>query len=91
LYYCKAVKEHTEYPKLLAAGVRVWEYTPSMIHSKTMIADDELAVVGSINLDPLSLNKLDESALLIDDRGTTAELARQFEADVKQGHELTRE
>jgi cardiolipin synthase len=83
--------QHTEYPKLLAAGVRVWEYTPSMIHAKTMIADDELAVVGSINLDPLSLNKLDESALVIDDRGTTAELARQFEADAKRGHELTRE
>jgi cardiolipin synthase len=55
-----------------------------------MLADDELAVVGSINLDPLSLNKLEESALLIDDRGITAELARQFEADTLQAHELTR-
>jgi cardiolipin synthase len=82
--------QHEEYPELLRAGIRVWEYTPSMIHSKTMLADDELAVVGSINLDPLSLHKLEESALVIDDRGVTAELARQFETDVLQAHELTR-
>ncbi|HEY0195900.1 MAG TPA: phospholipase D-like domain-containing protein, partial [Kofleriaceae bacterium] len=82
--------QHEEYPKLLAAGIRVWEYTPSMIHSKTMLVDDELAVVGSINLDPLSLGKLEESALVVDDRGVTAELARQFEADTTHAHELTR-
>jgi cardiolipin synthase len=80
--------QHKEYPELLRAGIRVWEYTPSMIHSKTMIADDELAVIGSINLDPLSLNKLEESALVIDDRGVTAELARQFEADASHASEL---
>ena len=80
--------QHTEYPELLGAGIRVWEYTPSMMHAKTMIADDELAVVGSINLDPLSLRELEESALLIDDRSVTAELARQFEADVLHANEL---
>ena len=84
------VMQHKEYPELLGAGVRVWEYTPSMIHAKTMLADDELAVVGSINLDPLSLNKLEESALLINDRKLTAELTRRFEADVRQANELTR-
>jgi cardiolipin synthase len=82
--------QHKEYPDLLAAGIRVWEYMPSMIHSKTMLADDELAVVGSINLDPLSLHTLEESALIIADRGLTTDLARQFEADALQAHELTR-
>lgn len=82
--------QHKEYPELLAAGVRVWEYTPAMVHAKTMIADDELAVVGSINLDTLSLNKLEESALVIADRALTAELARHFEADLQHAHELTR-
>lgn len=82
--------QHKEYPELLRAGVRVWEYTPSMIHAKTMLADDELAVVGSINLDPLSLKKLEESALVIADRDVTTALARAFEADVQHAHELTR-
>jgi cardiolipin synthase len=82
------VAQHEEYPELLRAGIRVWEYTPAMVHSKTMLADDELAVVGSINLDPLSLHKLEESALLVNDRRLTVELARQFEADVLQANEL---
>ena len=80
--------QHKEYPELLRAGIRIWEYTPSMMHSKTMLADDELAVVGSINLDPLSLRELEESALLIQDRNVTAELARQFEADALHANEL---
>jgi cardiolipin synthase A/B len=82
--------QYKEYPELLRAGIRVWEYTPSMMHAKTMLADDELAVIGSINLDPLSLHELEESALLIHDRSVTAELARQFEADVLHANELKR-
>jgi cardiolipin synthase len=82
--------QHKEYPELLRAGIRIWEYTPSMMHSKTMLADDELAVVGSINLDPLSLHELEESALLIQDRSVTTDLARQFEADVLHANELKR-
>ena len=55
------------YDDLARGGVKVWEYQPSMIHSKSFVVDDRLSVVGSINLDPLSLNKLDEDALVIDD------------------------
>ena len=79
-----------EYPELLGAGIRVWEYTPSMIHTKTMLADDELVVIGSINLDPLSLNMFEEAALIMLDRPIAAELARQFEADAQHARELTR-
>lgn len=43
------------YEPLTKAGVKIYEYTPGFIHSKMMIADDEYAVVGSINLDYRSL------------------------------------
>lgn len=43
------------YEPLTKAGVKIYEYTPGFIHSKTMIADDQYAVVGSINLDYRSL------------------------------------
>lgn len=39
------------YEPLLNAGVRIFEYTPGFIHSKTLVSDDELAVVGTVNLD----------------------------------------
>ncbi len=38
------------YPDLLEAGAKIYEYTPALIHSKNVISDDELAVVGTINL-----------------------------------------
>jgi cardiolipin synthase len=52
-----------------------------MMHAKTVVVDDELAVVGSMNLDPLSLGKLEEVALVVQDRAFTAKLAQTFEED----------
>ncbi|BDF58590.1 cardiolipin synthase [Christensenellaceae bacterium] len=43
------------YEQLLEAGVRIYEYTPGFIHSKTFVCDDELAIVGTVNLDYRSL------------------------------------
>ncbi|MEP6860455.1 MAG: phospholipase D-like domain-containing protein [Deltaproteobacteria bacterium] len=70
------------YGTLREAGIRVWEYQPVMIHAKVMIADDDVSVIGSINLDPLSLNKLEEDAFIVKDTATAAELARAFLEDV---------
>ena len=41
----------SNYETLLAAGVRIYEFTPGFIHSKNFISDDEIAVVGTTNLD----------------------------------------
>lgn len=42
---------HSYYEYLLKEGVRIFEYTPGFMHSKTIISDDSNAIVGSINLD----------------------------------------
>jgi cardiolipin synthase len=81
--------QHIEYDALIESGVHVFEYQPSMMHSKTMLVDDELAVVSSINLDPLSLGKLEEDALLVQDRAFAAKLAKSFEADCGHSKELS--
>jgi len=81
--------QHIEYESLLKRGVRVFEYQPSMMHAKTMLVDDELALVGSINLDPLSLNALEEAALLVHDRAFAMDLARSFEVDSAHAEELS--
>ena len=43
------------YKQLIEARVRVYEYTPGFVHSKTFVCDDEIATVGTINLDYRSL------------------------------------
>lgn len=43
------------YKILLEAGVKIYEYTPGFVHAKVFVADDERAVVGTVNLDYRSL------------------------------------
>ena len=43
------------YGQLLEAGVKIYEYTPGFIHAKVFICDDEIATVGTINMDYRSL------------------------------------
>ncbi len=43
------------YKNLIEAGVKIYEYTPGFIHSKTTVCDDDIALCGTINLDFRSL------------------------------------
>ena len=44
------------YEVLLEAGVKVYEYKPGFIHSKTFVADDNTSIVGTANLDFRSMH-----------------------------------
>lgn len=43
------------YRRLMDAGVEIYEYEPGFIHAKSYLADDEIAMIGTINLDYRSL------------------------------------
>ena len=43
------------YAQLIEAGVKIYEYQPGFLHAKSFVCDDEIAVVGTINLDYRSL------------------------------------
>ncbi len=77
------------YGELIERGVRVWEYRPSMLHAKTMMIDDHLVLVGSVNLDPLSLNTLDEGALVVENPRLAAALAGTYLDDCARAELLT--
>ena len=79
--------QNVNYDELTDYGVRVWEYQPGMMHAKTMVVDRDVALVGTINLDPLSLRELDEDAVVIDHGPTNEELARAFLADCEYAEE----
>jgi len=79
--------QHAEFGSLIKDGVRVFEYQPAMLHAKTMVIDDQLALVGSINLDPLSLGHLEECALVVMARPVVDTLVRDFTADMRQTEE----
>jgi cardiolipin synthase len=76
------------YPRLGRSGMKVWEYQPSMMHSKTMLVDDRLVIVGSINLDFLSLQLLEEGCLVVDDRAFAAELEDRWRVDLARSRQV---
>ena len=39
------------YPQLFRAGVRLYEYRPGFLHAKMIVADDDIAVIGTMNMD----------------------------------------
>lgn len=68
------------YDELLLAGVRIALYRPHFLHAKHLSVDDEIALVGSINLDIRSFALNAEVGLLCYDPAVVARL-RAIEAD----------
>jgi len=67
------------YDELLAAGVKIYEYTPAFLHAKVALTDDEWATVGSSNIDPLSLLLNLEANVVVRDADFNARLAAEFD------------
>ena len=79
------------YPALLDAGVRIWEYQPTMMHAKTLVADGVWSMVGSLNLDNRSIRLNDESGLVVHHAGVGAALDSAFLRDLASAREITLE
>ncbi|NBV21301.1 MAG: cardiolipin synthase [Proteobacteria bacterium] len=69
------------YDALAQAGIEVYRYTAGFLHQKVALVDDELASVGSINVDYRSFHLNFELALLVADTDFTRNVAVMLEAD----------
>lgn len=74
----------SNYLALIKGGVQIYEYTPGFIHAKSFLADDEIGIVGTINLDYRSLVHHYEDAVLM--HGTSAN--EQLKADYEETFRL---
>ena len=75
---------------LLDAGIRLFEYQPSMTHQKLMIVDRLWTVVGTTNLDMMSFEYLDEINLAVRDEAFAQEAQSQHDADLAHSVEVQR-
>lgn len=67
--------------QLLVAGVKVYEYRSRMLHTKALLVDDHLAIIGSANFDHRSFRLNFELSMLFDDPDIAAQLARLIESE----------
>lgn len=79
------------YPELIEAGVNIYEYTPGFVHAKVVVADDESAVVGTINLDFRSLYLHFECAVFIHKNPSVQKIEEDFQATLKKCELVTLE
>lgn len=70
------------YDELLAAGVKVYEYGPRMLHTKALLVDDHLAIVGSANFDNRSFRLNFEASMLIDDVAFATTLSNLLSGEI---------
>jgi cardiolipin synthase len=72
------------WPRLVEHGIAIYEYQPTMMHAKTVVADGEILLVGSINFDPRSFALNAEFGVVIVSRRLAADTVRSFEADIER-------
>jgi cardiolipin synthase len=77
----QASRKH--YGLMLEAGVKIYEYQPTMLHSKTVVVDGLFSTIGSINFDARSMSTNAEESLSFYDRTFAELIEAMFQRDLK--------
>jgi cardiolipin synthase len=75
--------------EILDAGVKVYRYKMGFLHSKAIVVDDFISIVGSANLDERSFNQNFEANAFIYDKKTALKLKKLFQDDINNCTILT--
>jgi cardiolipin synthase len=76
------------YDDLLARGIAIHEYQPTMMHAKSLVVDGVISMFGSANFDNRSLELNDELNLAVASRDLAARLTKDLEADIAHAKTL---
>ena len=69
------------FDELLAAGVKIYEYGPRLLHTKALLCDDDFAIIGSANFDHRSFRLNFEVSVMFADVGVASRLEALLEQD----------
>ena len=76
------------YEQLMRLGIEIYEYQPTMMHTKTFVVDGTWSMFGSANFDNRSLELNDELNVAVSNRDLAARLLTDFDQDVKVSRRL---
>ena len=76
------------YDQLMSLGIEIYEYQPTMMHTKSMIVDGVWSMFGSANFDNRSLELNDELNVAVSSTEVAARLHADFEQDLKNSKKL---
>jgi cardiolipin synthase len=84
-----AAASNSYYRELLEAGVNIHEYVGGLLHTKSMVIDDEMTLIGSANMDRRSFELNYENNILFFDPDLTAEVRRRQDNYLSQSQVVT--
>jgi len=76
------------YERLLSMGIEIYEYQPTMMHTKALVVDGVWSMFGSANFDNRSLELNDELNLAVTDRDLARRFLEDFEQDLRVSSRL---
>jgi cardiolipin synthase A/B len=76
------------YDMLIAAGIQIYEYCPTMLHAKTLMVDGIWSSVGSVNFDNRSFQLHDEVTLCVQSEEFAGKLHEAFERDLESSERI---
>ena len=84
-----AAASRSYYQRLLDAGVHIYEFTPGLLHAKTLCVDGQVCLLGSTNLDLRSFDLNFENNVLLQDRAITQDVRARQDSYIAQSHQIT--
>ncbi len=75
--------QHSHYADLLSSGVKIYERSEGILHSKTVVVDGVWSIVGSSNFDHRSVLFNDEVDAVVISAATGAQLESYFQQDLQ--------
>ncbi len=79
----------SNYQALIEAGVKIYEYTPGFIHSKLVVSDDKIAIVGTFNMDFRSYYLNYECGAIIANDKEILKMKEDYLDTLKKSEEIT--
>ncbi|EGV43733.1 cardiolipin synthase [Bizionia argentinensis JUB59] len=76
------------YTELLYYGAQIYKYNKGFVHSKTMVVDDDLAIIGSANMDYRSFDLNFEVNAMVYSKDIAKQLQNSFFVDLKESSEI---
>lgn len=83
-----AIVGQTYFERMRRKGIKIFLFEPTMLHAKYMVVDDSWAMLGSANLDYLSLLRNREANLVIREKSVVAGLDAHFAEAVAQSRQV---
>ncbi|WP_072351641.1 cardiolipin synthase [Flavobacteriaceae bacterium A100] len=79
------------YTELLQYGAKIYKYDKGFVHAKTIVIDDDLAIIGSANMDYRSFDLNFEVNAMLYSKNLNKQLAEAFENDLKDSEQIDAE